>query len=103
MAQFDVYPNPGRDRETIPYLLDVQADLLGELATRLVVPLSLPEGDRQYLAILHPRLMIGEREVVMLSTEMAHLPARLLHDPVANLHARSHDILRAVDALFSGV
>jgi toxin CcdB len=104
MAQFDAYPNPGRDRDRIPYLLDVQVDLLADLATRLVVPLAMLEpGERPYLAILHPRLHIGDRELVMLATEMAHVPARLLQEPVANLRSHSPDILRAIDALFAGV
>ena len=38
MAQFDVYHNPNpATRKTIPYLLDVQADLLDAMATRVVV------------------------------------------------------------------
>ncbi|MBS1183360.1 MAG: plasmid maintenance protein CcdB, partial [Proteobacteria bacterium] len=35
MARFDVFPNPGGSG----YLLDVQADLLDGLNTRIVVPL----------------------------------------------------------------
>jgi toxin CcdB len=44
MAQFDVCrnPNPASARR-IPYLLDVQSDLLSGLATRVVVPLATPE------------------------------------------------------------
>ncbi|MEJ5902607.1 CcdB family protein [Ochrobactrum teleogrylli] len=34
MARYDVYPNPGGG-----YVLDVQADLLDELKTRIVIPL----------------------------------------------------------------
>ena len=42
MPQFDVYLNPNADTsKAIPYLLDVQADLLDRLATRVVVPLVL--------------------------------------------------------------
>ena len=44
MAQFDVYLNPNSStRRNIPYLLDVQADLLDAMATRVVVPLVLAE------------------------------------------------------------
>ncbi|MDH5211807.1 MAG: CcdB family protein, partial [Betaproteobacteria bacterium] len=40
MARFDVYRNPNRkSRDRVPLLLDVQASLLEDLATRLVVPL----------------------------------------------------------------
>jgi len=43
MARYDLYPNPfGRG-----YLLDVQSDLLDELATRVVIPvMPLDPGDK---------------------------------------------------------
>ena len=42
MTQFDVHINPNpATRKAIPYLLDVQADLLDTLATRVIVPLPL--------------------------------------------------------------
>ena len=60
MAQFDVYLNPNSStRRNIPYLLDVQADLLDAMATRVVVPLVLAEvmgaGARQLIRILKSR------------------------------------------------
>lgn len=104
MAQFDVFANPGRNRERIPYVLDVQSDLLRDLATRVVVPLGVPDiVERQYLAALHPVFRVGRRQVVLLSTEIAHLPARILARPVANLETNRFEILRAIDAVLSGV
>ena len=41
MAGYDVYPNPSGGG----YLLDIQADLLSELNTRVVVPL-LPSFEK---------------------------------------------------------
>jgi len=44
MAQFDVCTNPNpASAKRIPYLLDVQSDLLSSLATRVVVPLATLE------------------------------------------------------------
>jgi len=104
MAQLDAYPNPGRNRERIPFLLDVQADLLRDLATRVVVPLGIPEiVDRTYLGSLHPLLKVARRSVVMLTTEIAHVPSRLLVRPVTNLEANRSVIIRALDALIAGV
>ncbi|CAA6816935.1 MAG: Unknown protein [uncultured Thiotrichaceae bacterium] len=41
MAQFDVYRNNNpASQEHIPYLLDVQSDLLDVLNTRVIVPLN---------------------------------------------------------------
>ena len=40
MAQFDVYRNANpATRTRVPYLLDLQSDLLDPLGTRVVVPL----------------------------------------------------------------
>ncbi len=104
MAQFDVYPNPGRNREQIPFVLDIQSDLLRDLATRVVVPLGVPESvERRYLTTLNPVFKVARRQVVMLSTEIAHMPARLLIRPVANLEAQRFEVLRAIDAVLSGV
>ena len=41
MAQFKVYENPNdATRQTYPYLLDIQSNLLDELRTTVVIPLS---------------------------------------------------------------
>ena len=40
MARFDIYPNPDAARAAdVPYLLDVQCDLLAALDSRVVIPL----------------------------------------------------------------
>jgi toxin CcdB len=45
MARFDVHENPSRrSRARVVYLLDIQADMLSDLATRLVVPLVPKTG-----------------------------------------------------------
>jgi toxin CcdB len=43
VAQFAVYRNKSpRSKSTYPFLVDVQSDLLDELQTRVVIPLTLP-------------------------------------------------------------
>ena len=42
MAQFDVYENINTSsKKDMPFLLDVQNDILDELNSRIVVPLSI--------------------------------------------------------------
>ena len=54
MAQFDVYENPNpASQKSIPYLLDVQTDLLDNLATRQ--PVS--QIDRR---VEHPRVQVTD-------------------------------------------
>ncbi|WP_096031929.1 CcdB family protein [Caballeronia calidae] len=41
MARFDLYSNPSaRSKANSPYLLDVQSDHLGDLISRVVIPLT---------------------------------------------------------------
>lgn len=45
MARYDVYRNQSaRGADDTPFLLDVQADMLAQLRTRVVVPLRLAAG-----------------------------------------------------------
>ena len=45
MAQFRVYENSNRaTKQRIPYLLDIQSDLLDDLQTTVVIPLALSIG-----------------------------------------------------------
>jgi hypothetical protein len=39
MGRFDIYRNPGKNKESIPYLVDVQSNVISGLSTRIVVPL----------------------------------------------------------------
>jgi len=104
MAQFDVYLNPGTDtRDAIPYLLDVQADLLDGLATRVVVPL-ISAGDMPVAARhLNPQFRIREAAVVMSTAELAGVSVRSLGEKVASLKDRRDEIIAALDLLFTGI
>lgn len=102
MAQFDVYLNPGT-RKSIPYLLDVQADLLDALATRVVVPLILAEEMGLAAKHLNPQFKIKGVAVVMSTAELAGIPNRSLGDKVASLKSKRDEIIAALDLLFTGI
>jgi len=104
MAQFDVYLNPNTaTNRNIPYLLDVQADLLDVLATRIVIPLhtmaSMPKPARH----LNPILEINNEKLVLSTAELAGIPAAMLGKPIDNLNAYREDIITALDFLFTGI
>ena len=104
MAQFDVYLNPNTDtRKSIPYLLDVQADLLDTLATRVVVPLILAEEMGLAAKYLNPQFKIKGVAVVMSTAELAGIPNRSLGDKVASLKSKRDEIIAALDLLFTGI
>lgn len=104
MAQFDVYLNPNAaTREAIPYLLDVQADLLDTLTTRVIVPLVL--ADEMGLAAKHlnPKFKIKNTVVVMSTAELAGIPIRSLGEKASTLKTKRDEIIAALDILFTGI
>lgn len=104
MAQFDVFLNPNTaTRKAIPFLLDVQADLLDSLTTRVVVPLVL-EGEMGLAAKhLNPQFKIKGVMVVMSTAELAGISNRSLGDKVASLKNKRDEIIAALDLLFTGI
>ena len=104
MAQFDVHINPNAaTRKAIPYLLDVQADLLDTLATRVVVPLVLEEKMGLAAKRLNPQFKVKGATVVMSTAELAGVPNRSLGDKVASLKNKRDEIIAALDLLFTGI
>jgi toxin CcdB len=105
MAQFDVYRNTNpASRARIPYLLDIQSDLLDSLATRVVVPLCKPGMLKGRLAErLNPVFEVEGRELAMLTPELAGVPAKALGAPVASLSDQRGAIVAALDLLITGI
>lgn len=105
MSQYDVYANPSpRSRDRVPYVVDVQSDLLSALPTRLVMPLGRAGSELSHPPRrLFPRFDI-QGEVVALMPQLAlGLDAKLLRRPVASLADRAGDIRDALDAVVSGI
>ncbi len=104
MAQFDVYLNPNpATRKVIPYLLDVQADLLAPLATRVVVPLVLAEEMGLSAKTLNPKFKIKNITVVMSTAELAGISVRSLGDKATSLKGKRDEIIAELDLLFTGI
>jgi toxin CcdB len=102
MAQFDVFRNLRAG--LYPLLLDVQADLLSQLATRVVVPLA--KRDRYpaiALARATPVANIAGIEYVLLVPLLAAIPKAALGKTVGSLTSRRAEIIAALDLLLTGV
>lgn len=98
MARFDVYPNPDGEG----YLLDIQADLLNHLNTRLVIP-TLPLATAPKPArTLNPLMEIQGILCSVVTQYMATVPAGLLKSPVLNAGQRRDEIVAAIDLLLQG-
>ncbi|WP_421791326.1 CcdB family protein [Hyphobacterium sp.] len=101
MARFDVY-RLGTSK--VPLVVDVQANLLDDLASRVVIPLR-PSGDAATEAIsrLTPQIEVEGEAYVLMTADIAALPVIRLGEKVTNLGERSGDeISAALDFLFSG-
>ncbi len=105
MAQFDVYRNAVRaSARRIPYLLDVQSNLLADLKTRVVVPLIDPRAEAlKPLPHVNPSVEVDGRTYILLTQEIAGVSIAVLGSRVVDLADRRYDILRAIDALWSGI
>ncbi len=98
MARFDVHANA----VDLGYLLDVQADFLENLLTRVVVPVMPPNFAPLPAGRLNPILRIEGKDMVMVTQYLASVPRSLLQTPVTNLADRSNDIQNAIDFLIVG-
>ena len=105
MAQFDVYRNQNpASRSRIPFLLDVQSDLLEPLATRVLVPLCRPRVLQGKVAErLNPVFEVEGRKVVMLAPELAGVAARAVGERVCSLAAERAAIIAALELVFTGI
>ncbi|BBO84557.1 CcdB family protein [Desulfosarcina ovata] len=103
MAQFDVYENPNAEtNQTVPYLLDIQSDLLDNLATRVVVPLVDAGIAGKPILHLTPRFHVENTRVVMSTAELAGISTGALGKKIGSLKDQRDKIIAAVDFLITG-
>lgn len=103
MAQFDVYENQNpKTKESIPYLLDLQTDLLNNLTTRVVVPLITVAVMGKAAKYLNPQFKIKRTTVIMSTAELAGVNLHILGDKVCSLKEHRTEIIAALDFLFTG-
>lgn len=99
MARFEVFAN----RDGPGYLLDVQADLLRGLNTRVVVPLLPKDRAPKPASRLNPTFLLDGSDYVMATQFLAAVPLNILGTPVHNLAHQDTTITAALDFLFGGI
>ena len=104
MAQFDVYKNTNsKTRRSVPYLLDVQSDLLNPIATRVVIPLIRISKVNQPITRLNPEFEIEGTRVMLSTAELAGVPISAVGKQVTSLKEYRTDIINALDVLLTGI
>jgi toxin CcdB len=102
MAQFDVFRNPRPG--DYPLLLDVQADVLAGLASRVVVPMTPRKGySARPITRLNPVVTIGRTDHVLVFQELAAVPTSALGEVVESLARHRTELVAAIDLLFTGL
>jgi toxin CcdB len=84
-------------------LLDVQADLLRHLSTRVVVPLLPVASAPATIARLNPMFEIDGERYVMMTNQIAAVQAKELGAVVVSLAEHHAEITAAIDILLTGV
>ena len=104
MAQLTVYRNKNaRTRAVFPYLVDVQSNLLEELQTCIVIPLSkAPPLTKRPVSHLMPILRFEGEGYVLMTPQLAGMARSDLGSATGSLADRRDVIFAALDFLLTG-
>lgn len=97
MARFDVYRLVDSG-----LVLDLQADLLSDLTTRVVAPLLPLDGSLKPASNLNPIFDVDGQKHLLGIQFLAAIPNRELHNYVCSLSNDEQRVLKSIDMLFSG-
>lgn len=102
MAQFDLYENQNRESLlTYPFLLEIQADILRDLNTRLTVPLAVATKPYKRLPFT-PIIEVHEKCYMVMFHLMASYPINEYGAVVGNLEKHRSELLSAYDFMIQG-
>jgi toxin CcdB len=104
VPQFTVYRNKSsRTKSTFPFLVDVQSDLLEQLQTRVVIPLTRTAGlAKKPLIQLTPALTFDGESYVLMTPQLAGVARAELGAPAGSLGGERNAIIAAMDFLLTG-
>jgi toxin CcdB len=105
LPQFTVYRNKNpQSKATFPLLLDVQSELLEDLPTRAVIPLTQSIGVMQKpLSRLTPVIPVDGKAYMVLTYQLASIPKSVLGAAVEDVSEHRQTIIAALDFLITGV
>jgi toxin CcdB len=105
MPQFDVHRNPNVATQGVfPLLLDVQADLMSQLETRVVVPLRPVAALKdRVIDTLMPIMEIEGERYAMVTPQLAGISRAQLGSKVAEVPQHRDAVIAALDLLVTGI
>ena len=100
MAQFDVYKNENdQTNQKVPYLLDIQNDILDSINTRVVIPLV---KDKKDFKGLKKEFMIENQKVYLTTSQMGAVHKNELKTKITTLINQKEEIKNSIDFLIYG-
>jgi toxin CcdB len=104
MAQYVAYENLNKDsRKLYPYLLDIQSDLLEDLETTIVIPLTKIQTVTKKFTKLTPVVEVHGAKHLAMTQQIAGLDRTALGKPVDDLSMYRFAIVDAIDFIISGI
>jgi toxin CcdB len=106
VPQFALHRNRNAaTRVRFPFLLDVQTDLLEDLGTRVVIPLTpaTAASKRGAMQTLTPICTVEGKAYVLLTPQLAGVSTKELGPSVGDLSHERQTILAALDLLLTGI
>ncbi|MGI9502302.1 MAG: CcdB family protein [Geminicoccaceae bacterium] len=101
MARFDVYGI--RAEADVPLVVDVQADFLEALRTRVVVPLlPLADAEDEIAPRLKPIVDVAGERYVLMTTDLGAVSNAVLGKRVGSIEDQRQVVTDALDFLFQG-
>lgn len=104
MTALTVYTNPDpKSQMSIPFLLDIQSELLSPLETRVVVPLYLKSAAKvQPFSRLTPVIAFQNQVLVAMVPELAGVSRKHLGPAAGQLANVRPEMIAAIDLLITG-
>jgi len=99
MAKYDIYRSLSAGAE---YLMDLQDEIIDNLATRVVAPLVAVDDVPRRMKILNPVVPVAGEEFILMLHLLAAIPVSALGTKVGSATAHRNEIIAAVDFLFTG-
>ena len=100
MAQFDVYKNENdQTNQRVPYLLDIQNDILDSINTKIVIPLVKDKNDFKGLI---KEFIIENQKVYLTTSQMGTIHKNELKTKITTLQNQKEEIKNSIDFLIYG-
>jgi len=105
MAQFDVHRNTGKQKEAIPYVVNVQSSLFDSYRRRVVIPLvrrsNLAPSASFVDLPLNPVFIVEGIEVILHPLEIVSIATEQIGEKVTTLAQEGDRITSAMDELLT--